>query len=78
MPDDQHLRPATRDELRDARGYGLRYGTHGKTHRHASDDMARIAASVLIDHLELCGFVVMKKPPAPPLSAPTGRLPIKP
>jgi hypothetical protein len=64
MPDDPSLRPATRDELRDALGYALRFNRRGKAHRHALEDMARIAADVLIEHLELSGFVVMKKPPA--------------
>jgi hypothetical protein len=30
--------------------------------------MARIAADVLVDHLELSGFVIMKKPPLKPHS----------
>ena len=77
MPDDQHLRPATRDELREALGYARRFGARGRPHRHAIEDMAQIAAGVLVDHLELSGFVVMKKPPAPPISAPGG-LPLKP
>lgn len=77
MADDPTLRPATRDEVRDALGYALRFSRRGKTHRHALDDMARIAADVLIEHLELSGFVVMVKPgavsrPAPAMH-PTGR-----
>ena len=65
---DKPLRPATREEVRLALGYALRYGRSGKAHRHASDDMARIAADVLVEHLELSGFVVMKKPPVAPFS----------
>jgi hypothetical protein len=70
MPDDLPLRPATRDELRDALGYALRFNRRGKPHRHALEDIARIAADVLIEHLELSGFVVMKKPPAVSHAAP--------
>ncbi len=69
MEDDlKPLRPATRDEIRDTLGYALRFSRTGKAHRHASEMMARIAADVLVDHLELAGYVVMKKPPAPPPS----------
>jgi len=64
MPDDT-LRPATRDEVRETLGYALRFNRSGKSHRHASDMMAQIAAEVLVEHLERSGFVVMKKPPAP-------------
>ena len=62
---DKPLRPATRDEVSDALGYALQFNRSGKAHRHAASDMARIAADVLAEHLELAGFVVMKKPPAP-------------
>ena len=71
MPDNPILRPATRDEVRDALGYALRFSRRGKSHRYAVDHMARIAADVLIEHLELSGFVVMVKPPAVAHSAPT-------
>lgn len=63
------LRPATRDEVSDALGYALQFSRAGKSHRHATEMMARIAADVLVEHLELAGFVVMKKPPAPLHSA---------
>ena len=63
-PPDTDLRPATRDEVRDALGYALRFTRTGKAHRHASEMMARIAADVLVEHLELAGFVLMKKPPS--------------
>lgn len=62
---DKPLSLASRQEVSEALGYALRFGRSGKPHRHASDYMARIAADVLAEHLELAGFVVMKKPPAP-------------
>lgn len=62
---DKPLRPATRDEVSDALGYALQFSRSGKPHRHAGSYTARIAADVLAEHLELAGFVVMKKPPAP-------------
>ena len=75
MPDDQTLRPATRDELRNTFGYALRFGRRGKPHRHALEDMARIAADVLIEHLELSSYVVMKKPDLRAHAAPSSVLP---
>ncbi len=70
MPSDDKLRPASRDELKQSLAYALRFGRTGKTHRHANDFMAEVAADWLVTHLELSGFVVMKKPPALPPSAP--------
>lgn len=58
------LRPATRDEICGVLGYGVRFGRAGRTHRHATEMMARILADVLFEDLELSGFVVMKRPPA--------------
>ncbi len=66
---DKPLRPATRDEVSNALGYALRFSRSGKSHRHASEMTARIAADVLAEHLELAGFVVLKKPPAQAHSA---------
>jgi hypothetical protein len=68
MENQPPLRPATRDEVRDSLGYALRFNRSGKAHHHASEMMARIAADVLVDHLELSGFVIMKKPPLKPHS----------
>ena len=65
---DKPLYPATREEVSQALGYALRFNRSGKLHRNASDPMTRIAADVLAEHLKLLGFVVMKKPPAPPHS----------
>ena len=76
---DKPLRPATRDEITQALGYALQFNRSGKAHRHAASDMARIAADVLAEHLELAGFVVMKKPPAqaPAAPAPYKGIPLK-
>ena len=63
------LRPATRDEVSQALGYMLQFNRSGKSHRLATEMTARIATDVLAKHLELAGFVVMKKPPAPLHSA---------
>jgi hypothetical protein len=73
MPDDDTLTPASRDDLVQALAYGLTHRTNGKPHRAAGDAMARIAADTLVQHLEMCGFVVMKRPPGKLHSTPTKR-----
>ncbi len=72
MSDDDPLTPASRDDLVQALAYGLRFDERGKAHRHAVDDMARIAAETLVRHLDQAGFVVMKRPGAKLHSTPTG------
>jgi hypothetical protein len=62
------LTPATQDDLEQALAFALRF--NGKKRYHQADSqMADIVAMHLIKHLERCGFVVMKKPPAPAHSA---------
>jgi hypothetical protein len=60
MSNDPLLRPATRDEVSETLSYALRFN-RGKPHRMAQDAMARLAADVLVDHLEMAGFVLMRK-----------------
>ena len=67
MPDHPQLRPASVDEIEDALSFALRFDGRKRVHR-GDEFMARITAERLVHHLELSGFVVMKKPPA---SAPT-------
>ena len=64
MPDEPLLTPVTHEDLVFALAYALRFDERGKPHRQASDYMARAAAETLAHHLEMSGFVVMKKPPA--------------
>jgi hypothetical protein len=62
------LTPATPENLQEALAFALRF--NGKKRYHQADgQMADIVAMHLIEHLERCGFVVMKKPPAPAHSA---------
>ncbi|WP_428539207.1 hypothetical protein [Rhodopila sp.] len=65
------LRPATEIEIADALAFALQYEGHKRIHQ-ADDAMARITAERLIRHLQRSGFVLMKRPPAPPPSS--GRL----
>jgi hypothetical protein len=67
-PNPAKLTPATPDDLQQALAFALRF--NGKKRYHQADSqMADIVAMHLIAHLERCGFVVMKKPPAPAHSA---------
>jgi hypothetical protein len=69
MPDEPHpLRPATPDEVAETLSFALLYDGRRRVH-HADNTMARITAERLLRHLERSGFVVMKKPPAPPLQS---------
>ena len=69
MEDDlAKLTPATPENLQEALAFALRF--NGKKRYYQADGhMANIVAIHLIEHLNLCGFVVMKKPPAPAHSA---------
>ena len=69
MSDAPNLRPATDDEVRETLAFALRFD--GRKRRYDADDfVARIAAERLVEHLQRSGFVVMKRPPAPPQRAP--------
>ena len=57
-------RPSDPDDLAQALAHGLRF--NGRKQFHQGDElMTRITAEHLIKHLELSGFVVMRRPPAP-------------
>jgi hypothetical protein len=58
------LRKATPDDVLDAMKFGMAY-KQGKLRSRAADDLARsTVAQMIYDHLELCGFVILQKPPA--------------
>ena len=70
MADDaEELRPATREELIEGLSFALRYQGRRRV-RDADVDsfMGRAAAERLVDWLHMSRFVVMKRPPAPPIS----------
>jgi hypothetical protein len=71
MADDggEELTPATREELVEGLSFAMRYqGRRRVRDDHADSFMSRVAAERLVDHLRQSGYVVMKKPPAPPIS----------
>ena len=59
--DKRDLVPATAAEVEESLSFGLRYA--GKRRVHTADDvMARVTAERLVQHLQRCGYVVMRKP----------------
>lgn len=74
MKDTPDLRPATTEEITETLSFALQYSGRKRVH-DADDAMGRITAERLVRHLELSGFVVMKKPPA---AAPDDRIHARP
>ena len=56
------LRPAAASEIEENLSFALRYAGKRRVH-HADDVMAQITAERLIQHLQQCGFVILKRPP---------------
>ena len=71
MPPDESLLPAKAEDIADALAFALRYSGRKRVHDSA-EIMAAIVAKRLVEHLERCGFVVMRKPPIPGSAAPPG------
>jgi hypothetical protein len=63
------LRPATPNELEQALARALWFDGR-KALKLSGESMAKITAAHLAEQLRRSGFVVMKKPPAPPHRAP--------
>jgi len=60
----QPLQPATPEDLADALAYAMRFDERGKARRTGVEYAAHLAAAALVRHLELSGFVLMRRPPA--------------
>lgn len=56
------LKPASADDVADALAFALRYSGRKRVNDFA-EIMAAIVAKRLVEHLERCGFVLMRKPP---------------
>jgi hypothetical protein len=70
------LRPATSAELEQALAHALQFD--GRKHFKLSGEMmAKITAAHLVEQLRMCGFVVMKAPPAKPHGPPPDYQPNK-
>jgi hypothetical protein len=63
MLDDGKLTPAEPGDLADSITFALNFSLRKRAH-DSDTFMARIAADRIVRHLELSGFVVMKKPPS--------------
>jgi len=60
MADDP--KPASHEDVAEALAFALRYSGRKRVHDSA-EIMAAIVAKRLVEHLDRCGFVLMKKPP---------------
>ena len=56
------LLPAAPQDIADALAFALRYSGRKRVHDSA-EIMSAIVAKRLVEHLDRCGFVVMRKPP---------------
>jgi hypothetical protein len=74
MTPDEPLAPAKAEDIADALAFALRYSGRKRV-QDSADIMAAIVARRLVEHLERCGFVVMRKPPIPGSAAPLGLAP---
>ena len=61
MPDDENLTPPP-PPIPDALAFALRFQGRKRVH-NADEVMSVIVAEQLVEHLERCGFLIMKKPP---------------
>ncbi len=60
MDSNEHLRPATAEEIAESISFALRYDGRRRV-SHADEIMARITAERLVQHLRGSGFVVMRQ-----------------
>ena len=60
--DPSPLQPAEPQDIADALAFALRYSGRKRV-SDAADVMAAVVAKRLVEHLERCGFVVLRKPP---------------
>jgi hypothetical protein len=63
MTDDSKLRPATAEEIAEALSFALRFDGR-RPFPQSSSLMAGITAAHLVQHLQRCGFRLMKTPDA--------------
>jgi hypothetical protein len=69
-PDLKTLKLADYDKLAEALAFAPRHYSGKKVARDADQFMAGIVAKRLLEHLDLCGFVVMSGEPSEPHSTP--------
>ena len=61
---EQPLQPAAPQDIADALAFALRYSGRKRV-SDSAEIMASIVAKRLVDHLDRCGFVILRKPPIP-------------
>ena len=68
------LSPASAADIADALAFALRYSGRKRVHDSA-EIMASIVAKRLVEHLDRCGFVILRKPPVPGSAPPQSGAP---
>ncbi len=58
------LQPADPQDIAEALAFALRYSGRKRV-SDSADMMAAIVAKRLVEHLDRCGFVILRKPPIP-------------
>jgi hypothetical protein len=67
--DAKTLRPAEREDVLRAMEHGMKF-RRGKATSAARDAAVSALAAMVLEHLEMCGYVFMRQPPARPPSTP--------
>jgi hypothetical protein len=70
MPDQPPLRPADPDDFRRSLAFALTFDGR-RQFKTSGEMMAQITAEHLARHLEMSGYVIMKRPPGPGHSTPS-------
>ncbi len=76
MTDETRLLTTTRDEVLQSIEFSMKFN-RGKPTRAALDVAVHTLAQMVIDHLELSGYVIMRRPPRAPHSTAVKGIPMK-
>jgi hypothetical protein len=72
----EKLISTTREDVLQTMEYAMKF-RRGKATRAAQDVAVSALAAMVLEHLELCGFVIMRRPPSAPHSTPGSGIPMK-
>jgi hypothetical protein len=72
----QKLLPTTRDDVLGSIEYAMKF-RQGKATRASLDVAVSALAEMVLEHLELSGYVIMRRPPRAGHSTPSSGIPMK-
>ena len=73
IADAANLRAVIPQKVADTLSFALRFDNHKRVH-YVDDFRAQITAERIVRHLEMSGFVLLRKPPVPAHAAPAYRM----